>query len=234
MPVYDRSPAEDVRVIDRWEAGVGWLAHPDETGRRASHAIRADDGVWIVDPLDAPGVDDLVDGLGEVAGVAVLNSYHARDAGAFATRYDVAVHVPRWMDRVEQRVDAPIERYERTPGDSGLRIYRFDPLPTWREAVAYRPADGTLIVPDLLGTGPGYTVGGERVGVVLSHRPVPPRETLGELDPERILFGHGEGVFEDASGALEDALDGARRRFPRALVEHLGTSLRSMTAAVTK
>lgn len=232
MSVYDRSPAPDLQVIDRWTDGVGWLAHPREEGRRASHAINADDGVWVIDPIDAPGIDELLEEFGDVAGVAVLSSHHARDAGAIANRLDVAVHIPRWMDRVAERVDAPIERYESTFGDSGFEIYRFDPLSLWQEVVAYREDDGTLIIPDLLASGPGYTVNSERIGVVLSHRLFPPRETLGELDPERILFGHGEGVFEDASAALDDALAGARKRFPRALVSQLGTNIRLLVAAM--
>jgi len=232
MPVYERAPATDPAVIDRWEGGVGWLAHPDEEGLRASHAVATDDGVWVLDPLDAPGLDELLAVLGDVAGVAVLCSHHARDAGAVANRHDVAVHVPQWMDRVAGRVDAPVVRYEDSFGASGFEITRVEPLSLWQEAIAYRPADGTLVVPDLLGSGPGYTVRDERVGVVLSHRPVPPRDALGDLDPERILFGHGRGVLEDASDALDDALAGARRRFPRALLGTLGTNLRLFRAAM--
>ncbi|WP_327053834.1 hypothetical protein [Halomicrococcus gelatinilyticus] len=233
MPAYERSESTDLQVIDRWPDGVGWLAHPDEEGRRASHAVVGDDGVWVFDPLDAPGVDGLIAELGDVAGVAVLSSYHARDAGAFAARHDVAVHVPRWMDRVADRVDAPVERYDVAIGGSGFRVRRFDPLSLWTEAVAYRADDGTLVVPDLLASAPGYTVGDERVGVVLSHRLFPPRDALGDLDPERVLFGHGDGVFDDASAALDDALDGARKRFPRALVGQLGTNIRLLAAAMT-
>src|SRR6056297_3072434 len=88
-----------------------WLAHPEEGGRRASHAIRGDDGVWIVDPLDAAGLDEELDRLGEVAGVAVLANYHARDAGEIAARHDLPVHVPSRFQRVAERIDAaPVER----------------------------------------------------------------------------------------------------------------------------
>jgi hypothetical protein len=232
VPVYDRSSATEMQMIDRWDGGFGWLAHPEEEGRRASHAVRADDGVWVIDPVDAPGVDGRLEELGEVAGVAVLCSHHARDAETVANRHDVPVYVPRWMDRVTERVHAPIEEYDTALGDSGFEVYRFEPLSLWQEAIAYREADGTLVVPDLLASGPGYTVGSERVGVVLSHRLFPPRGALGDLNPERILFGHGEGVFEDASEALDDALEGARKRFPRALVTQLGTNLRLFGAAM--
>ncbi|MFC7136503.1 hypothetical protein ACFQRB_08185 [Halobaculum litoreum] len=231
MTVYRRAGEGDPRFVDRWDDGFGWVAHPDEEGVRTGHALRGDDGVWLVDPLDAPGLDDRVAALGEVAGVVVLSSYHARDAGVLAERHGVPVHLPEWMDRVARRVDAPVERFAESFGDPAVRVRRFEPLSMWREAVAFREADGTLVVPDLLGTGPGYRVGDERVGVVLSHRLAPPR-SLADLDPDRILFGHGEGVFEDAGEALTDALAGARRRFPRALASTLGTNVRLLAAAV--
>jgi hypothetical protein len=221
----ERSAAATYRVVDEWDDGVGWLAHPDDPMERVSHAVRADDGVWLFDPVDAPGVDDLLADLGAVAGVAVLSSYHARDADAFATRHGVAVHAPWWMDRVAERVDAPIERYHAGPGDSGFEIRRFEPLTIWQEAVAYHPEDGTLVVPDLLGTSDGFAVGDRRVGVTLPCRLVPPRE-LAALDPERILFGHGPGVFDGAGAALDEALANARSGLPRALVTQLGTYLR--------
>lgn len=244
MPVFDRSDASGLHVIDEWRDGFGWLAHPDEDGERASHAVRAAPGtdgddergespdVWVLDPVDAPGLDDRLAELGEVAGVAVLCSHHARDAGAVASRHDVAVHVPEWMERVEERVDAPVERFERSFGDSGFELYRFEPLGIWQEAIAYRETDSTLYVPDLLGTSPGYALSDERVGLVLPYRLFPPREQLGDLDPERILLGHGEGVFEDASAALDDALADTRKRFPRALYEQFGTNLRLFVGAM--
>jgi hypothetical protein len=39
-------------------------------------------------------------------------------------------------------------------------------------------------------------------------------------------------VFEGASVALDDALSGARKRFPRALVSQFGTNVRLLVAAM--
>lgn len=231
--MYARDAPTDLRPIDRWDGGVGWLAHPEETGLRAGHAVRGDGGgAWVFDPLDAPGLDDLLAEVDEVAGVAALSSFHARDAGAVARRHGVAVHVPRWMERVEARVDAPVERYDSRLGDSGFRILRSEPFPGWQEAFAHRESDGTLLVPDTLGTTPLHAVGDERLGVTLARRLRPPRDALGGLAPERILVGHGPGVFEDATAALGDALSGARRRLPRALTSDLGTQVRALVAAL--
>ncbi|EMA44098.1 hypothetical protein [Halococcus saccharolyticus] len=227
MPMYARDEPTECRPIGRWENGVGWLAHPHENGQRASHAIRGDDGVWIIDPLDAPGVDDLLEAVGEIAGVAVLSDYHARGASAIAERHGVSVHVPRWLDRAAARIDAPVERFAWSLGDSGFVVQRYAPFPGWNEAIAYRESDRTLYVPEALGTAPLFTVGAEWLGIYLLCRALPPRNLLVDLEPERVLVGHGEGIFDDAAAALSDALDGARRRFPHAVVTNGRAQLRA-------
>jgi len=231
MPMYSREPATDLRVVDRWADGVGWIVHPDEGGRRTSHAVRdADGGVWVFDPLDAPGVDDLLADLGTVTGVVVCSDYHTRDADALADRYDVAVYVPRFLDRVASRTAAPVERVDGAV--AGFELTHVRPLYAWNEAIAYRERDGTLYVPDYCSSHPKFTVGGERLGFPTCSRLRPPTALFGGMAPERILFGHGEGVFEDAPAALDDALRGARRRFPRALVTNLPGELRAMLGAL--
>lgn len=226
-----RNESTGYRVIDQWDGGIGWLAPPDEGGQRASHAIVGEDGgVWVIDPLDAPGVDELLAEFGTVAGVAVLSNYHARDAGTVAARHDVPVYLPHWMGRVADRVEAPIERYVQELGTSGLSVHQCSPLPGWQEGIAYRQSDRTLYAPDVLGTGSDWTVGEERIALFLLARLFPPA-VLEELSPERILIGHGDGVFEDASAALDEALAGARRRFPAAARSSGLEQLRALVGA---
>lgn len=232
MTTYaEGAPSEP--LVRRWDGGLSWIAHPEEGAERASHAIRTDDGVWIVDPVEAP-VYGAIGEMGEVAGVAVLSSWHARDAGRFAHRYGVPVALPTWMRRVGARIDAPVERYERTVGDSTIHVSPSNPAPTWWEGVAYRKRDGTLLVPETLGTAPAFRVGDERLGLELFRRLSPPRTLLAGLEPERVLVGHGPGIFDDATEALEAALSGARRKFPRALLEDGPGTVRSVLAAVRR
>jgi hypothetical protein len=230
VPTYDRSSSDDLRVVDRWPDGVGWLAHPDENGRRTSHAVRTEDGVWVFDPLDAPGVDDLLAEFGTVAGVAVLSEYHARDAAAIARRHGVPVTVPDWFTRLEVRIETSVERVTGSVAGFGLRRVR--PMFAWRECLAYREHDGTLYVPDYLSSHDAFTVGEERLGLPTLSRLSPPRDTLEGINPERLIFGHGTGVFDDADDALETALGGARHRFPRALVSNFPGELRAMLGAL--
>lgn len=111
------------------------------------------------------------------------------------------------------------ERVEKSFTKSLHRVMRCEPMPTWTEAILHAEPHGTLYVPDSMGTIAPFTVDEERLGLELLRRLDPPR-SLRRLEPDRVLVGHGEGVFEDATRALEDALAGGRRRFPRALLEN--------------
>lgn len=215
MPLKEHGRADRLTAIDRWDGGVGWLAHPGETMQRASHALAVDGDVWIVDPVDAPGVDDLVTDLGEVAGVVVLLDRHQRDADALAQRFDVPVYHPPYVDR---EFEAPVERLGvRLPGTDYRVIHSVD-VPLWQEAALF---DGeTLVVADAVGTVEYFTVGPEQIGVHPMLRPVPPM-ALRDLTPSRILTGHGEGVFDDAETELARAIDGARNRLPQAWLSAL-------------
>lgn len=233
MAMYDRGTPERPLVVDEWDAGLGWIAHPDEAARRASHALHGDDGVWLFDPLDAPGIDPLITRLGDIAGVAVLSNYHRRDADVFAERYDVPVTVPGWFDDVADTLDARVERTDDALGDSGFRVRRADPLPGWREAVAWRDDDATLYAADMLSALPQYCVGDETVAPYLLLRFFPPRRVFADVTPERIICGHGTGVFEDAAEALDHGLRNARRGLPRALFENGPEQLRALYGALT-
>lgn len=207
--------------IDRWDGGVGWLAHPEETMQRASHALVVDDEVWLVDPLDADGVDELVSSFGTVAGVVVTLGRHTRDAATLARRYDVSVHLPKPLAGVARGIDTPVELFEYELADTGYRVLPILDWPGWREVALYHDGAGTLLVGDALGTAPYFITGTERLGVSPALRLVPPRATFGQLTPERILVGHGTGIMTNATDALEDALRGARRRAPRLYVDAL-------------
>lgn len=207
--------ADGPRVYDAWPGGVTWLANPNEAMQRASHALVVDGDVWLVDPLDAPGIDDTVTDLGDVAGVVILLDRHRRDAATFADRYDVSVHVPDPLGDAADGLGVPVEPFGGDLADTG---YRARPVVTnrfWREAALVGDGGETALVPETLGTTRFYTAPGERVGVTAALRLFPPRRQLGDLDPERLLVGHGPPVLEDAGPAVRDALAGARRRAPR-------------------
>ncbi|WP_434522260.1 hypothetical protein [Halorubrum sp. AS12] len=231
MSTRDEEP--DLHEIDRYDGGVGWIAYPDEAMERASHAFAvaneetdADD-VWVVDPVDAPGVDDLLDELGTVAGVVVGLDRHVRDSGELAERHGVPVYVPEWMSGVAEELgpDVDIERFGSRLADTGFEAIRIrdSSLPPWQEVGLF---DGeTLIVPESLGTGSFFRGDRERLGVHPVLRLTPPTTALSGLDPERVLVGHGVGVHERAAVAVEDALSNSRGKAPRLYAKTLRSAL---------
>lgn len=208
--------ATDFREIDRFDHGVGWIAHPEERMQRASHALEVDGEVWLIDPLDADGLDDLLAEFGEVAGVVVLLDRHKRDAAAIADRHDVPVYLPEFFEGVAEELpsETPIARFGDELADTGIEALTVVNNRFWQEAALYDREAGTLVVPESVGTADYFRVRGERLGVHPMRRAVPPRETLGGLRPDRVLVAHGPGVLSGATGTLADALEGARRRAP--------------------
>lgn len=217
--MYDRTEPRELSIVDEWERGFGWQVAPHEGAKRTSHAISTAEGVWVLDPLDGPNLDAKLSELGSVAGVAVCSDYHARDAGAVAIRHDVPVHIPDWCNRLAARLSGvPIVLERESLGETELYLHDVDPI-AWNEAAVLHEPSGLLYVADILGTGPGSVVGTERLGVMLTDRLAPPRRAFDGITPELIRCGHGTGIDERATAALRDALDGARRRFPRALID---------------
>lgn len=179
--------------------GFGWIA--DEAMTRTSHALAADGKVWLIDALDWADAIDRVMGLGEPAGVIQLLDRHHRDCAALATRFGVP------------HVVAPDE----LPGSP----FRFVPImrrKRWLESALWWPAARTLVLADALGTNRFYTAGKAPLGVHLFLRLTPPT-ALADYDPERILVGHGEGLFgPEAAESMRHALADSRRRLPGVLL----------------
>ena len=189
--------------------GAGWIAAEPPYMQRASHAVVDDGGVWLVDPVDGEGLDDILAPLGEVRGVLQLLGRHPRDCAALASRLGVPHHV------------APVDG---VPGLSLETITVVD-RPWWRAVALWSPRTRSLIVPESLGTAPYYLTGGDVLGVHPMMRLTPPHG-LAAFDVARLLPGHGAPVAgEHVAEAIRDALDGSRRDIPRValrLARHRG------------
>lgn len=210
MALKEQAPATGWETVDRFEDGVGWIAHPEERMLRASHAlVGADGGVWVVDPVDVPGLDELLAEYGEVAGVVVCLDRHERDAAAVANRHGVPVYVPSIAAGLAADLNAPTETFDGQLGDSGYRSRVVVDNRFWSEVALVGPEGRTLLVPEALGTAPYFLARGERLGVHPALRPFPPRH-LRDHEPERVLVGHGRGTTAGAPAALRNAIDGAR------------------------
>jgi hypothetical protein len=188
--------------------------------QRASHALAVDGEVWVIDPVDVEGLDDLLAEFGDVAGVVVLLDRHKRDAAAIANRHDVSVYLPAILSDVADDLDAPVELVQRELADTGYELYDVIDNFAWSEAALYSSDNGVLVVPEAVGTTDYFLASGERLGVHPALRLKPPRK-LARLTPKRILVGHGAGLHQDATRALDDAISGSRGRTPSLYMKNL-------------
>lgn len=212
--------ATEWQEINRFEDGVSWLAYPEEMMQRASHAVVGDDGgVWVIDPVDVEGLDDLLAEFGDVAGVVILLDRHKRDCAEVANRHDVPVWVPSFMDGVTTELDASIQRFNNALGNSGFVLHELVNKSFWQEGVLYNEETGVLIVPEAVGSTEYFRTSERQLGVHPMLRVLPPRE-LTQFQPSRVLVGHGPGVSENVSEVLEDAVSGARIRTPRLFIKN--------------
>lgn len=225
MSTKGSGAADDWVEIDDWDGGAGWLAYPEEDLQRASHVLDGEDGQVLVDPVDFADLDEFLAGRGPVAGVVTLLDRHKRDAAAIARRHDVPVYVPEFMDDVERSLDARVERIRRDLPGTEYGVHTVIDNMFWKEAMLYGDDTDTMVVAEFVGTIPFFTTSDERLGVHPALRLNPPRK-FGRLEPERLLVGHGRGVFDDATEALRDALSGARRRSPRLYAQTVRELLR--------
>ena len=185
-----------IRFVDELEDGFGWTE--SKRLRRTSHALAADGRVWLVDPIDADGVEDRVRSLGEPAGVIQLIDRHNRDGAALAARLGVPLHV--------------------VPASLPGAPFQFLPVLRsrwWQEVALWWPERRILVCADAIGTIPFFRAGNEVAGLHPFFRLKRPR-ALASLGIEHLLVGHGEGIHgEAAAAAVDQALRTGRRRLPR-------------------
>ncbi len=185
----------EVRWVDEQEWGFGWLV--EEPHARTSHALVAEGGVWLVDPVDVRGLEGRVRAAGEPRGVIQLLDRHDRDGAELARRLGVdLLEVPR----------EPVGPFRFLPVRDGR---------WWREVALWWEERRVLVCADALGTLPYFHARGEPLGVHPWLWLAPPR-SLRTVEPEHVLVGHGEGIHQGAADALRRTLAGSRRRAPRA------------------
>ena len=184
-------------ACDEFEHGFGWR----EEGflERTSHALVADGGCWLVDPLADEAFEERVRASGRPAGVIQLLDRHKRDCAEVAARLGVPLHV------------VPFGGVAGSP----FTFVRVTRVPRWREVALWWPEAQVAVFADAIGTASYFRARGERLAVHPFLRLLPPRAMASWLAPRHVLCGHGEGIHGDEAAArLEEALATARRRIP--------------------
>lgn len=187
----------EARIVDELPFAFGWIAPEPRFMQRCSHAVAAGGRVWVIDPVADDAALDRVLALGEPGGVVQLLDRHARDCARVAKQLGV------------RHYQVPDRPPHRTP---------FEVLPVlhwrrWHEVALWFPEQRTLVCAEALGTAQFYRAPSERLAVSPLQRLFLPRSLLA-VEPEHILVGHGEGVHDDATAALRDAVAHARSRAP--------------------
>jgi len=200
-----------VIAYDEFPSGFSWF--PDEAMQRTAHALETGEGVWLVDPVDAPEAIERAVALGPPAAVLQLLDRHNRDCAQVAARLGVP-HL---------RLPAAI------PG-SPFEVVPLLSVPGWREITLWWPERRVLVVAELIGTTPIHALGGSPAGIHPMLRLHPPGALRGYA-PEHLLVGHGRGVHGPAAAeALSGAYSRARTDLPR-LLGRLPAMARAAVAA---
>lgn len=205
MPLRKDAPGADLNILKEWEHGFTWMAHPDEDLQRSSQAIEVSGDVWLVDAMDADGLDKRLADLGEVAGVVMLGNHHERHMDRIAQRHDVAVHVPEWFHDSSLDFDAPVVRFDSELGETGFELLFLRDNFFRQEGALYHSERKTLVVSDTLMSAV-FTAEPGRVELFPPARLVPTYDALRGLEVDRLLLSHGDPVFDDVEDQIDRAL----------------------------
>ena len=188
----------DVRLaqVDEHPFGISWVI--DEAGSRASHALKVEGQVYVIDPVEHEAALERIEVLGPVAAVVQLLDRHNRDCAAIARKLGV-----------------PHLRMPEAIPNTPLETIRVVDLRRWREVALWWPEPEVLVVPEALGTVDAFTAGHGAVGMHPVLRPLPPKALRG-MRPEHLLVGHGPPVSgADARDGVDWAYAHARSDIPR-------------------
>lgn len=197
-----------------------WIAHPDEVIERASHLLELGDRTYLLEPLDFPELDTLVDDV-DLTGVIVLMDRHTRDTDAIASRYGLEVFVPDAVPQARSKLDVETHSLDDELAGIDVEIVQIVERRWWQEVALWLPMTATLVVPEAVGTSAQFTVGDDRIGCHPGLRLRPPRRALDGLEPFRLFVGHGQPVDPVEPGEFEHVLSTARRKLPRAWLSAL-------------
>jgi len=203
----------NAEFINEWENGFSWIARPNEKMKRTSHAF-VDNGVWLVDPLDAENLDQKIEEYGEVFGIILLLDRHKRDTETLSDRYNCPVYVPGWMN---VSLDAEVKHVEDRIPRTECEMHTTVESRMGNEACLYHEISETLIVADAVGTVDHFLARGERLGMNPVYRLSPP-EKLRDFEPKRVLCGHGKGISTDAAQTLQNTVENGRRKIISAYI----------------
>lgn len=183
--------------LESW--GLSWGQRPADRMERTGHALVDRGQIWLIDPIDGPGLDARLGEAGRVVAVVRLLDRHNRDGAAIAERHRAPL------------ITHPSTDLAGAPFVAISLVTRR----RWNEFALWWAAHRLLVVPEALGTGRFFRVGDNPVGVHPALRLTPPRRVV-DLNPAILLTGHGPPLIGEQTGsAISVAVSRSRRDIPR-------------------
>lgn len=200
-------PQAVAESVERLVSGVWtWRVADDRIGGyvSAAHAVRADDGVVLVDPL--PLAEGALSGLGAVSAICLTTSSHQRSAWRLRRELGVRVWAPAASKEIEEEPDERYSDGDELPG--GLRAIFTPGAGTTQHSLLLDREGGVLFTPDLFVRPEGDPL--SLIPAEYAHNPEQARATaerLIDLDFGVLCTGHGVPVGDDPKGAIRAALE---------------------------
>ena len=169
----------------------------------AAHAVQADSGVVLVDPL--PLVPEAMQRLGPVEAVCLTTSGHQRSSWRLRRELGVRVWAPAGARAFDEEPDQRYGEGDRLPG--GLLAHFTPGAGTRQFSLLLEREGGVLFTPDLFVNPPGGELG--LVSAEYMHDPEQARATvelLIDLDFAVLCTSHGLPVTEDPKAAIRAVL----------------------------
>jgi glyoxylase-like metal-dependent hydrolase (beta-lactamase superfamily II) len=191
---------------DEFLPGV-WCWHVDDERiggyLSAAHAVRADDGVVLIDPL--PLADEALAGFGSVSAICLTTSVHQRSAWRLRRELGVQAWAPQAVKEIDEEPDERYSEGDSLPG--GLRAVFTPGAGTAQHSFLLEREGGILFTPDLFYRPPGAEL--MLVPAQYMHDPEQARRTaeqLLDLAFAVLCSGHGMPVTDDPKSAIRAAL----------------------------
>lgn len=202
MPLVGELTSYPIPACD----AISWTFEAERKLLRNSTALSVEGGCLVIDPVDGPGLDELLAPLGKVVGVCTLLDRHGRDAGAVAERHGAPMLVSSTLAGRGEPLVIP-----------GIQERAILAAPGWNESSLWLPERQLLIVAEALGTSSAFlATPDETIGVHPLLRLRPPTGAFRGLEPVAIAVGHGAPLLDDATAGLRHAIETARSGLPKA------------------
>ncbi len=199
-------PREVATDVEEVVPGVWhWRVHDDRIDFiSAAHAVLADEGTVLVDPL--PLAPEALERLGDVTAICLTTSSHQRSSWRYRRELRAQVYAPALARELDEEPDRRYAEGDVLPGR--LRAVFTPGAGTTQHTFLLEGEPTVAFVPDLLARPPGGRV--ELVPAQYMHDPEEARRSLEKLlgySFSVMCLSHGAPVTDDPHGAIRAALE---------------------------